>query len=320
VKRGGRASKDVSGEEFAEMAYGFLRIPVALILVEMIYWWATEPSNSVEPYQASLASIWSIISNMIWEGSITQTMHTTDAFTQINLHHPNFNGGIVPVYVSDECAGLHEVIFLGTLMLLTPGVSLRTRWRSVAAMTLVVQVLNMIRLVMLYPLAVSGCEQLPGAYGCEAPMTEFHNFILSSGFLAILVMIWLAWFVGLKINGKVGDTRAKLDELKQFQHLRLRESLPTWSRVLIGMGLLLALAGTQMYVLDDTNQAHKVMAQDCTFGEQGWETSDGDSCWWEKARWEEAEGRATRAWLFGGLFVLAGVLTTTPAPAADEEE
>ena len=47
------------------MAYGFLRIPVALILVEMIYWWATEPSNSVEPYQASLASIWSIISNMI---------------------------------------------------------------------------------------------------------------------------------------------------------------------------------------------------------------------------------------------------------------
>ena len=64
-----RSKDDLSWSEVGEMAYGYLRIPVALVLVEVVYWWATEPDASLEPLQVLLAWLWTGVSNFIWPGS-----------------------------------------------------------------------------------------------------------------------------------------------------------------------------------------------------------------------------------------------------------
>ena len=43
-----RPKDDLSWSEVGEMAYGYLRIPLALVFVEIIYWWATEPDARLE--------------------------------------------------------------------------------------------------------------------------------------------------------------------------------------------------------------------------------------------------------------------------------
>lgn len=313
---------DMSWAEVGEQAYGYLRIPVALLLVEAVYWWATDTSNSFEPYQAGLASLWTGLSNMIWEGSATLTTHDTGALTQVNLNHATFQGGYVPVFVSDECVGLHEIVFLSVLMLLTPGVSARTRWRSIAAMTLIVQGLNFMRLVALYPLAVSGCEAAPNTWGCEAPMLEFHEFILSQGFLAVLVVMWLGWYFAIDRKGLVDrSARPALSDIPHPRDLRLRETLPPASKVVLVLSLLLAVWATHAVTLDAENMAYKASASSCEWSAVGgWTDVDGEDCFNEKERWEEAWGRSTRAWLFAGAFTALSILTTAPPAAADEEE
>ena len=43
-----KTKEDISWTEVGGMAYGYLRIPMALVLVEIVYWWATEPDASLE--------------------------------------------------------------------------------------------------------------------------------------------------------------------------------------------------------------------------------------------------------------------------------
>ncbi len=140
------------------------------------------------------------------------------------------------MYVSDECAGIHEIVFLSVLMLLTPGVSARTRWRSIAGMALLVQLLNYVRLLSLYPIAING--------GVE-DMYAFHEFILSQGFLAILVLIWLAWYIALDRKGLI-DRKAKpsLSDLPKISQFRIRDSLPKLSVATLILFAILAIWAT----------------------------------------------------------------------------
>jgi len=316
---------DLSWNEVGEMAYGYLRIPFALIFVELIYWWATDTTNSFEPYQAGVAVLWESIGNLIWPNSFDLVWHDTSALTQINMHNKLFPGGEVSVFVSDECVGMHEIVFLGVLMMLTPGVSNKIRIRSIAGMVIIVQALNFIRLMVLYPLAVSGCEgDMANMKGCEAPMHEFHEFILSSGFLAVLVFIWLGWYYVLMRKGLVDRSKQpSLADLEQFKHLRLREKLPNTSKFAIVFSLLLATWGTWSYAIDDENLEWKASAKNCEWNDNlGWIDSDGNDCTNSKEKWEEVEGRSVRSWVFGAIFIALSVFTTEPllATTANEEE
>ena len=312
---------DLSWSEVGEMAYGYLRIPIALIVVEVIYWWATDTGNTFEPYQAGIATIWASLSNLLWEGSAEVIRHDSGALTQVNLYNDLFYQGLVPVYVSDECVGLHEIVFLSVLMFLTPGVSNRTRWRSIAAMTLVVQMLNFIRLVVLCPLAVSGCEANPNSFGCEAPMVEFHNFILSSGFLAILVFIWLGWFYALQRKGMI-DTMVKpsFKDFEELKGIRIREHLPNASKIIIGIALLISVWATATVTIDDGNQELKLSASSCEWDDdEGWINDDGVKCHLEMKRWEDIQGRAMRVWIFSAIFIGMAIVTTDEHSSTEEE-
>ncbi len=312
---------DLSWAEVGEMAYGYLRIPLALAFVEIIYWWATDTPNSFEPYQAGIASLWVALADIIWPNAFELMRYENGALTQVVMSHDTFYGGEVAVYVSDECVGIHETIFLAVLILLTPGVSNRIRWRSIAVTTLVIQLLNFIRLMVLYPLAVSACEGNPNVEGCEAPMFEFHEFILSSGFLVILVFIWLGWYLVLQRKGLIDKTSLPtLSDFKKIKQIRFRESLPNPSKAIIAIALLIATWATWSYAINDENQEWKAGAESCELDSEGkWTDESGSECKYSLDRWNEVEGRAMRAWLFSAIFIGLSIVTLEP-PRADSSE
>ena len=310
-KRQTRPKEDLSWSEVGEMAYGYLRIPLALIIVEALYWWATAPAASFEAYQTALAWMWVGLSNIIWPGSAELVFHgPSQAWTGVNLYDSAFQGGMERMYVSDECAGMHEIVFLGVLMLLTPGVNSRTRCRSILGMVLLVQLLNFVRLMVLFPIATNGSVE---------EMFAFHEFILSQGFLAILVLIWLAWYIILDRKGLI-DRKAKpsLSDLPDLKQLRLKDSLSRLSIVVLVLSAILAVWATHEAAIDDHNMELKVAAQECHYDteEKLWKP---EFCTDDKMMWEDVWGRAVRGWLFAGLFSTLAIVTFEPKETQEEE-
>ena len=105
------AKQDLSWSEVLSLSKTYLKIPLALLFVEAIYWFITQPSNTLVPIQITEAWIWSGLTNIIY-GEGTATLTTNNGWmTQVNLSNENFPGILdtVALYVSDECAGIHEM-------------------------------------------------------------------------------------------------------------------------------------------------------------------------------------------------------------------
>ena len=212
-----KTSDDIPLSEFMRMLGAVFVLVVILLFGEILFRWLIEPANTLLPIQLVEAWLWTNISNIIWPGSAELVAHQTGPMTQVNLLHPTFYSGVVPLYVSDECTGLHELFFLGMMMLLTPSFDLKTKMKHLGIASLIVFLLNMIRLVLLYPLAVSGCEGMNGGtFGCEAPLFQFHNFVLEYGSLIVLVIGWTIWF---NITNARNGVSQFWKRLPQFQKL-----------------------------------------------------------------------------------------------------
>jgi len=212
-----KTSDDIPLSEFMRMLGAVFVLVVILLFGEILFRWLIEPANTLLPIQLVEAWLWTNISNIIWPGSAELVAHQTGPMTQVNLLHPTFYSGVVPLYVSDECTGLHELFFLGMMMLLTPSFDMKTKMKHLGIASLIVFVLNMIRLVLLYPLAVSGCEGMNGGtFGCEAPLFQFHNFVLEYGSLIVLVIGWTIWF---NITNARNGVSQFWKRLPQFQKL-----------------------------------------------------------------------------------------------------
>ena len=59
-------SQDMSWQEVFQLSKSYLKIPLALLFIEAIYWFITQPSNTLVPIQISEAWIWSGITNLIY--------------------------------------------------------------------------------------------------------------------------------------------------------------------------------------------------------------------------------------------------------------
>ncbi len=188
------ADDDIPLPEFMRMVGAVTALVAMLIFVELGYRWLVKPGNTLLPLQLIEAWAWTFLSNIFWPGSAELVYHSSGVPTQVNLIHPSFYGGFIPLYVSDECAGIHEIVFLGAMMLLTPGLSMRDKTRHLLIAAGIILSINMLRLLVLYPLAVQGCVESPGQWGCDAPLWQFHEFILTNGFLIALVVGWSFWF------------------------------------------------------------------------------------------------------------------------------
>ena len=119
----------------------------------MVYWFITQPSNTL-PIQISEAYIWNLLTNLLY-GEGTATLTTNNGWlTQVNLHNENFLVCLIPLdYMFLMNAGVHEMLFISTLILMTDGVSQKLKFKSIVVMCLIVYVLNIVRLLAFYPIA-----------------------------------------------------------------------------------------------------------------------------------------------------------------------
>ena len=292
----GKSSDDIPISELMRMLGSVFVLVVVLLFGEVLFRWMIEPANTLLPLQIVEAWLWSTISNIIWPGSAELVAHQTGPMTQVNLLHPTFYSGVVPLYVSDECTGLHELFFLGMMMLLTPSFDLKTKMKHLGIASAVIFFLNMIRLIVLYPLAVSGCGGLNGGdFGCEEPLFIFHNFVLEYGSLIVLVIGWTIWFN--LTNARAGVSRF-WDKVPQFGGIRFDSSLKgldtDTSRVAwLSVSSILCISGFWIYI---------------SVGDSSSVDSCADiisaACTRIITEYEDAKGRGLRLFLIGASILL----------------
>ena len=316
-----RPDGDMSWKEVGELGLRYGRIPLALLVVEAFYWFLTLPSDTLAPVQITEAWIWNELTNFIYgEGSAAISQHN-GWMTRIDLLHVDFPGPYdsVGLYVSDECAGVHEMIFLSTLVMMTDGVPQRDKLKAVAVMCGIVYVLNILRLVVFYPIAVESCAATPDVQACLTPMWQWHETVYTWGFLVVLVSMWLVWF--LRFGGPARTLAATKDDPSPWRFER-RRSWDVRHKALLGAALLLfVFAFSNIFTNQEAIDARDTLAF-CEFASQ-LSSECGDA----QLRWDDAIGYA---WSLSALGLTVGLGTfvvvvrpledgTWPAQADDHD-
>ena len=302
-------SQDMSWVEVFQLSKSYLKIPLALLFIEAIYWFITQPSNTLVPIQISEAWIWSGITNLIY-GEGTATLTTNNGWmTQVNLHNENFPGILdtVALYVSDECAGVHEMLFISTLIIMTDGVSQRLKMRSIAVMCGIVYILNIVRLVAFYPIAVDSCALDPNNPSCLNPVWQYHETIYNWGFLVVLVFMWLVWF--WKIGGPERALESK-DNQDKFQ-FGFRKS---WGKVHFAILLLAALmliSSAYSVTTNDEAMEAKEILDFCAYS-----SIATNQCMAAQNNWDNA---INTAWSLATLGLIMAVAVTIKIAKVDKK-
>jgi len=260
----GAPTDDLSGREFLDLAWRYLRIPLILLIVEVSYRLLTYPRNTLGLLQVFEAYVWHGINLLVFGAESSTIAEHRGWMTKVVLHHPSFPsdlGHTLPLYVSDECAGMHEFVFFAALVLMSEGVDFRRRLRAVMWAAPVIFVLNMIRLVVLYPVALYSCSDAPGQPLCDMGMWEFHNFILTTGSMAAIVGAWMFWFIWA--GGAKGTLKRTMDPEELPARLKVREPLPVGSWVTLAVAGLLFLWAGQLAFLDKDGIDARQTSEDC---------------------------------------------------------
>lgn len=269
-----KAEDDMSWSEVAALGLRYGKYPLALLLVEAFYWFLTEPSDTLAPLQVFEAWLWHGITELIWGADAVSLSQHNGWMTRIDFHHSSFPGTFdsVGLYVSDECAGVHEMIFLSTLILITDDVPQKDRLRAVLVGCGIVFVLNLARLVAFYPIALGGCLEAPNDPACLNDMWAFHRNVYEWGFLVVLIGLWLAWFtwVGgprrVKDRSMAGRDTWRITPRKAWQW---SEHRPAWKQPVMGVALALILILTAVYMVrnDPAALEARATAEMCAFNE-----------------------------------------------------
>jgi exosortase/archaeosortase family protein len=302
---------DLSWAEVADLGKTYLRIPAALLLVEAFYWFITQPTNTLGLIQESEAWIWYQLTELIY-GPGSATLSEYNGWTTlVTLKHPDFWADQIRLYVSDECAGVHEMIFISVLIMMTTGVPQRLRIKSALVACGVVYILNIVRLVVLYPLAISGCVENPNMLGCEQPMHDFHAFVYQWGFLIVLVIMWLIWFKWVN----AGDLIRKENEAgKDKWKFIYRKNWSNLNKSILAIAILLIIGAFANVLLDESAMAAKETVDMCEFY-----SSVTGECGEARDAWsQEIQSSWSLATL--GFLGIATTVITIENPSEDEEE
>lgn len=302
---------DLSWAEVADLGKTYLRIPAALLLVEAFYWFITQPTNTLGLIQESEAWIWYHLTELIY-GPGSATLSEYNGWTTlVTLKHPDFWADQIRLYVSDECAGVHEMIFISVLIMMTTGVPQRLKIKSALVACGVIYILNIVRLLVLYPLAISGCADNPNMLGCEQPMHDFHAFVYQWGFLIVLVIMWLVWFRWVN----AGDLIRKENEAgKDKWKFIYRKNWSTLNKSIMVVAILLIIGSFTNVLLDDAAMAAKETVDMCEFY-----SSVTGECGEARDAWsQEIQSSWSLATL--GLLGIATNLIAIENPNKDEEE
>ena len=292
-------AEDLSWPEVFQLGKKYMKIPFALLCVEIFYWFITQPSDTLVPIQMSEAWIWNELTNLIYgEGTATLTAHN-GWMTQVNLYNSNFPGKLdtVALYVSDECAGVHEMIFISTLIMMTEGVPQKLKIRSVIVMCTIVYVLNIVRLVAFYPIAASDCHLDPNNPVCLTGMWNFHEAIYKWGFLLLLVMMWLVWFRYVGGPSKVLNSKKNNENWK----ISIRSNWGTKHFLVMGFVVMMICYGIFSITTNEIAMDAKETLDFCSFSK----LSTG-SCIEAQNTWDNA---IDTSWSLSAIGVVIGALT-----------
>ena len=293
------ASDDMSWGEVAQLGLRYGKIPFALLAVEALYWFITQPSDTLALIQVTEAYIWNEVTQLMFgEGASTLSTHN-GWMTRIDFHHESFPGALnsVGLYVSDECAGVHEMIFLSTLVLMTDGVTQREKFKAVAVMCGIVYVLNIVRLVAFYPIAVEGCLDNPNQPECLNGMWNYHTFVYQWGFLIVLLLMWLVWF---KFIGGASRTMKASQEEKEQWRIVIRKRWEQKHFLLISV--MIAFFGIAWFWVNGNSTAMdaKNVIDYCAFSDL-----TTPNCYEAQNTWDNA---IQGAWSFSVLGLVLGAI------------
>ena len=200
------------------------------------------------------------------------------------------------------------MIFLSTLVMMTDGVPQRDKLRAVAVMCGIVYVLNIVRLVVFYPIAVESCLETPDVQACLTPMWQFHEAVYTWGFLVVLVGMWLAWFI--KFGGPARTLAATKEDTSpwRFQR-RFNWERQHWAMVVVAL-LMFVLALSNIYTNQEAIDARDTLAF-CEFSSQ-----ISSECGDAQLRWDDAIGYA---WSLSaiGLLLFVGTVVVVEKPLDD---
>jgi len=294
-----KASDDMSWGEVAQLGLRYGKIPLALLAVEALYWFITQPSDTLALIQVTEAYIWNEVTQLMFgEGASTLSTHN-GWMTRIDFHHESFPGAFnsVGLYVSDECAGVHEMIFISTLVLMTDGVTQREKFKAITVMCGIVYVLNIVRLVAFYPIAVEGCLANPNQPECLNDMWNFHTFVYQWGFLIVLLMMWLVWF---KFIGGANRTMKASQEEKEQWRITIRKRWEQKHLALIG--IMIAFFGIAWFWVNGNATAMdaKNVIDFCAFSDL-----TTPNCYDAQNTWDNA---IQGAWSFAVLGLVIGAV------------
>ena len=304
-----KESDDMSWGEVAQLGLRYGKIPLALLAVEALYWFITQPSDTLALIQVTEAYIWNEVTQLMFgEGASTLSTHN-GWLTRIDFYHESFPefDNRVGLYVSDECAGVHEMIFLSTLVLMTDGVTQREKFKAVAVMCGIVYVLNIVRLVAFYPIAVEGCLANPNQPDCLNNMWNFHTFVYQWGFLIVLLIMWLVWFK--YVGGASKAMKASQEEKEQWR-IVIRKRWEQKHAALIGIMFL--FFGIAWFWVNGNSTAMdaKNIIDYCAFSEL-----TTSNCYEAQNTWDNA---IQGAWSFAVLGIVIGTIGFYDVERKDE--
>ena len=260
-----KAGDDVSWSEIAAKLKIIGSVVLLLMLGEVTYRWLTTPDDTFLLYQQLITWIWFHLHGLLF-GSETVAYFAiaNEPGKVLEFFHPSFVGsGMPPLDVTDDCVAVHEIAFVSFLIWMTPGISSKDKLRGMLTIAGVITVLNIVRLLVLYPLAVQGCVANPGEYGCWAPMMKFHQFMLDYGFLILIMLGWTGWY--LSVGGpaktrKMGGVESLFSRPKGFSG---RTPMPRWSMALLAVALLMILRATYVLAFADSTEELRFLADGC---------------------------------------------------------
>lgn len=310
-----RAKDDMSWAEVGKLSTTYLKIPFALLCVEAFYWFLTQPSNTLAPIQVTEAWTWHMLTELIYGAGSSSLGYEGGWLTKVTLYHPDFYpyAGVsaISLYVSDECAGVHEMIFISTLVMMTDGVSQRMRLKTCAVMCVIVYILNIMRLLAFYPIAISGCVENPGLINCEGPMWQFHIMVYEWLFLVVLLSMWLVWFKWIGASKSMKKAAAR----ERYQWKFAWRS--SWQKIhiataVIGIGLIV-LAILNITTSQDAMDA-KRLVDVCSFQDLiTSQCNDAQNDW---------NNQISSSWSMAsiGMLALAGMGITISKPVEQQSE
>ena len=308
--------EDLDWSEVAQLGLRYARIPLALLCVEAFYWFLTQPSDTLAPLQVTEAWLWNTITNLLYSDGeyVASTLSTHNGWmTRIDFLHRDFPGSYdtVGLYVSDECAGVHEMIFLSTLVAMTEGVPQRVKIRSIIVMCSIIYVLNLMRLVMFFPIAVNDCTMNPNQPECLSGMWNFHTAVYEWGFLLVLVTMWVIWFWRVGGPARTLDASASNAAGEEKWRLKFRNQWSSKHYYLLAGAVMLLLFAAHNVTSNEEAMAAKKTLDFCYFSELV--SSD---CGQAQNRWDDAIGYA---WSLSAIGLVVVGATSVVIQRPDEE-